>query len=155
RGTGARVPEGERSGALRQRERRGSARRAAGVLRAGGHPAGARIGPRLRRRASPGGGAARSAAAGRLLGTRRQGPRDPGGGAAGRPACRLEERLRAASMRGRTALLPYLVAGYPEAQRFDQLLLAVAARADVVELGLPFSDPTADGPVIAAAAREA
>ncbi len=70
-------------------------------------------------------------------------------------AARIEERLRAARAAGRTALLPYLVAGFPSKSAFDELLVRVAARADVVELGLPFSDPTADGPVIAAAARRA
>ncbi len=69
-------------------------------------------------------------------------------------ACeRLTERLRAARAEGRTALLPYLVAGFPVRDGFEELLLAVAERADVVELGLPFSDPTADGSVIAAAGR--
>jgi tryptophan synthase alpha chain len=64
---------------------------------------------------------------------------------------RLERRIRAAGAEGRAALLPYLVAGYPRRRGFEQLLLRVAARADVLELGLPFSDPTADGPLIAAA----
>lgn len=68
---------------------------------------------------------------------------------------RIQERLLAARKAGRTALLPYLVAGFPSKSDFDELLLCVAARADVVELGLPFSDPTADGPAIAAAARQA
>ena len=53
------------------------------------------------------------------------------------------------------ALLPYLVAGHPHVRGFERLILRVAEHADVVELGLPFSDPTADGPVIAAAARRA
>lgn len=68
---------------------------------------------------------------------------------------RLQERVLAARGAGRTALLPYLVAGFPAKHGFDELLLGVAARAEVIELGLPFSDPTADGPVIAAAARQA
>jgi len=70
-------------------------------------------------------------------------------------ATRLEARLRAVRAEGRTALLPYLMAGFPDKRAFDALLARVAERADVVELGLPFSDPTADGPVIAAAARRA
>lgn len=68
---------------------------------------------------------------------------------------RLESRLRAAGREGRAALLPYLVAGFPRRAAFGELLVEVGARADVVELGLPFSDPTADGPVIAAAAQRA
>src|SRR5262249_42720773 len=68
---------------------------------------------------------------------------------------RIEERLAAAQDAGRLALLPYLVAGFPRRAGFAALLERVAARAEVVELGLPFSDPTADGPVIAAAAQVA
>ena len=68
---------------------------------------------------------------------------------------RIEARLRAARAAGRTALLPYLVAGFPARCGFDELLLGVDSRADVIELGLPFTDPTADGPIIAAAARHA
>ena len=71
------------------------------------------------------------------------------------PGEQLERRIRAARSAGRAALLPYLVAGFPRRAGFDDLLLRVAARADVVELGLPFTDPTADGPVIAAAGLEA
>ncbi len=67
----------------------------------------------------------------------------------------LARRIRAVNAEGRSALLPYLVAGYPASEGFDELLLRVAARAEVIELGLPFSDPIADGPVIAAAARAA
>jgi len=68
---------------------------------------------------------------------------------------RLEERLRTVRSTGRAALLPYLVAGFPAREGFGELLVRVGSRADVVELGLPFSDPTADGPVIAAAAQHA
>jgi len=68
-------------------------------------------------------------------------------------AQRLEQRLRSARASGRAALLPYLVAGFPERAGFGELLVRVGTRADVIELGLPFSDPTADGPVIAAAAQ--
>ncbi len=67
------------------------------------------------------------------------------------PPERLEGRIRAANARGRPALMPYLVAGFPRREGFDDLLLRVAARAEVVELGLPFTDPTADGPAIATA----
>ena len=68
-----------------------------------------------------------------------------------KPGQRLEQRILGARSAGRTALLPYLVAGFPRREGFDDLLLRIAARAEVVELGLPFTDPTADGPVIAAA----
>lgn len=71
------------------------------------------------------------------------------------PTERLRARLESTRAEGRTALLPYLVAGYPTRVGFEELALRIAARADVLELGLPFSDPTADGPVVAAAARRA
>jgi tryptophan synthase alpha chain len=50
---------------------------------------------------------------------------------------------------GRCALIPYITAGYPAPQRTAALLDALAdAGADVIELGVPFSDPVADGPTI-------
>jgi tryptophan synthase alpha chain len=49
----------------------------------------------------------------------------------------------------RCAFIPYFMAGYPDMRTFQRVLLgARAAGADLVEIGLPFSDPTADGPVI-------
>jgi tryptophan synthase alpha chain len=72
-----------------------------------------------------------------------------------KPGERLGARLLAARAEDRLALLPYLVAGHPRERGFAELLLRVAEHADVLELGLPFSDPTADGPVIAAASRRA
>jgi tryptophan synthase alpha chain len=62
-------------------------------------------------------------------------------------------RLRAV---GRTALVPYVTAGDPSPAVTVELLHAlVAAGADVVELGVPFSDPMADGPVIQRASERA
>jgi tryptophan synthase alpha chain len=56
----------------------------------------------------------------------------------------------------RRALVGYLTAGDPDFETSARVLrAAVAAGLDVLELGVPFSDPTADGPVIAAAARRA
>src|SRR5215218_2084455 len=56
----------------------------------------------------------------------------------------------------RAALMPYLVAGYPSVDVSAEAgLAAAAAGADLIELGIPFSDPLADGPVIHAAATEA
>jgi len=66
---------------------------------------------------------------------------------------RIEASLAAASTAGRTALLPFVVGGRPGRERFREMLREVACRADVVEVGLPFSDPVADGPVIAEASR--
>jgi tryptophan synthase alpha chain len=56
----------------------------------------------------------------------------------------------------RAALMPYLMAGYPGLDASaDAGTAAVDAGADLIELGIPFSDPLADGPVIHAAATEA
>ncbi len=50
---------------------------------------------------------------------------------------------------GRKALIPFVTAGYPYADVTPELMHAmVAGGADVIELGVPFSDPSADGPVI-------
>lgn len=56
----------------------------------------------------------------------------------------------------RAALMPYLMGGYPTLARSRDIAAAyVAGGADLVELGVPFSDPLADGPVIHAAGTEA
>lgn len=50
---------------------------------------------------------------------------------------------------GRAALIPYVTAGHPRAGVTPELLRAIAdAGADIIELGIPFSDPLADGPTI-------
>ncbi len=57
---------------------------------------------------------------------------------------------------GRKALIPYVTAGFPYADITPDLMHAmVAAGADVIELGVPFSDPMADGPVIQKAGEKA
>jgi tryptophan synthase alpha chain len=64
--------------------------------------------------------------------------------------------FRAARDEGRAALMPYMMAGYPD--RESSLAVAasyVDAGADLIELGVPFSDPLADGPTIHAAATAA
>src|SRR5215217_3158932 len=62
---------------------------------------------------------------------------------------RGSERLRAAFSEERVALIPYLTAGYPTLDAAREVGEAyVAAGADVVEIGVPFSDPLADGPTI-------
>jgi tryptophan synthase alpha chain len=68
------------------------------------------------------------------------------------------ERIAAAfSGHGRTAaLMPYLMGGYPDTAASIECGLAAAdAGADLIELGVPFSDPLADGPVIHSAGTEA
>lgn len=57
---------------------------------------------------------------------------------------------------GRTALLPYVMAGYPDAATSEALAVALGeAGADLLELGAPFSDPMADGATIQAASHHA
>src|SRR3546814_7580342 len=57
---------------------------------------------------------------------------------------------------GRAALIPYITAGDPSIRVTVPLMHAlVAAGADVLELGVPFSDPMADGPVIQRASQRA
>jgi tryptophan synthase alpha chain len=57
---------------------------------------------------------------------------------------------------GRKALIPYVTAGDPYADVTPELMLALArAGADIIELGVPFSDPMADGPVIQQASERA
>ena len=68
------------------------------------------------------------------------------------------ERLLAtfARLAGRTALVPYITAGDPSLDATPALMHAlVRAGADIIELGIPFSDPMADGPVIQRAAERA
>ena len=56
-------------------------------------------------------------------------------------------RLRAAAADG-PALVAFMTAGYPSRAQFREHLAAIAAAADVVEIGVPFSDPMADGVTI-------
>lgn len=69
---------------------------------------------------------------------------------------RIRAAFAAAREDGRAALVPYVVAGRPDAEACARLVAEIAAAgADVVELGVPFSDPLADGPVIRDATRRA
>src|SRR5882757_2490999 len=56
--------------------------------------------------------------------------------------------IRAAAAKGEPALVGFLTAGYPSREKFREHLRAVAAGADVVEIGVPFTDPMADGVTI-------
>ncbi len=70
---------------------------------------------------------------------------------------RIAEAFAAAHADGRAAaLMPYLMGGYPDLEASQAIIRAYAeAGADLIELGVPFSDPLADGPVIHAAATTA
>lgn len=68
----------------------------------------------------------------------------------------LAEITRSLRARGRKALVAYFTAGFPDDDAFDALVrAAVDAGADVIEVGIPFSDPIADGPVIQASSNAA
>src|ERR1700729_3146884 len=71
------------------------------------------------------------------------------------PRERLEAALRTAARDGQVALVAYLTAGFPSRERFREQLLAIASAADVVEIGVPFSDPMADGVTIQRASEQA
>ena len=69
---------------------------------------------------------------------------------------RIQARFEALAVRGRKALIPFVTAGDPYPETTVALMLAMAeAGADVIELGVPFSDPMADGPVIQRAGERA
>ena len=69
---------------------------------------------------------------------------------------RIAAAFAAARDEGRAALMPYMVGGFPDARTSAAVAGAYAeSGADLVELGVPFSDPLADGPVIHAAATRA
>lgn len=69
---------------------------------------------------------------------------------------RIAGAFAAAREQGRTALMPYLMGAYPDVEGAAAVAGAYAdAGADLIELGIPFSDPLADGPVIHAAATAA
>jgi tryptophan synthase alpha chain len=62
---------------------------------------------------------------------------------------RIDTTLSQLKAQGRKALIPFVTAGFPFADSTPSLMHAMAAAgADVIELGVPFSDPSADGPVI-------
>lgn len=92
-----------------------------------------------------------------------QGANAPSGGSAahevasvGARAGRIAATFDALKKDGRRALIPYVTAGFPFADITPELMHGmVEAGADVIELGVPFSDPMADGPVIQKAGEAA
>jgi tryptophan synthase alpha chain len=69
---------------------------------------------------------------------------------------RIEPTFSRLKAEGRKALIPYVTAGFPFADGTPELMHGmVAGGADVIELGVPFSDPSADGPVIQKAGEKA
>ena len=70
------------------------------------------------------------------------------------PRDTISTAINAATARGNPALVGFLTAGFPTRRGFRENLEAVAAGCDVVEIGVPFSDPMADGSTIQRASFE-
>lgn len=69
---------------------------------------------------------------------------------------RIDSVFQALQRQGQTALIPFITAGDPDLRTTEELIHAmVEAGADLIELGVPFSDPMADGPTIQAASERA
>lgn len=68
---------------------------------------------------------------------------------------RVGEAFAAASVEGRAAFVPFITAGFPDPDSFLAYAEALLGHADVLEVGLPFSDPLGDGPTIQRASETA
>ncbi len=71
------------------------------------------------------------------------------------PREQISAAIRAANAAGRPAIVAFLTAGYPRREEFAANVLAIGNAADVVEIGVPFSDPMADGMTIQRSSHEA
>ena len=71
------------------------------------------------------------------------------------PGAAIAEVIRSASSRGGPALVAFMTAGFPDRSRFAADLLTIGEAADVIEIGVPFSDPMADGMTIQRSSRVA
>ncbi len=68
---------------------------------------------------------------------------------------RIEKRMSELKAAGEKAFITYITAGLPDMGKTMEIIKAQEGITDVIELGIPFSDPTADGPVIQQASYEA
>jgi len=68
---------------------------------------------------------------------------------------RLSQVFKRCEQESRAALVGYLTAGDPNITCSENLMLSLAEQVDIIEIGMPFSDPMADGPVIQAASERA
>ncbi len=67
----------------------------------------------------------------------------------------IAEAIRAAKSKGNAAIVAYITAGFPTREGFIEQLAKVATAADVIEIGVPFTDPMADGTTIQRSSRAA
>jgi tryptophan synthase alpha chain len=68
---------------------------------------------------------------------------------------RISAAIRSVNGRGGPALVAFMTAGFPSRERFREHLQSIAAGADIIEIGVPFTDPMADGVTIQRASRAA
>lgn len=68
---------------------------------------------------------------------------------------RLHAAFARAEAEGRAAFIPFMTGGYPDAARFGEVAGDLLARADIMEVGIPYSDPLGDGPTIQRASEQA
>ena len=61
---------------------------------------------------------------------------------------RITQKFIQLQGQGKTAFMPFVVAGYPDFATSLKITKALAKRADFLEVGFPYSDPLADGPII-------
>jgi len=71
------------------------------------------------------------------------------------PGATIAEAIRGASSSGRPALVAFMTAGFPGRARFAADLRKIGEAADAIEIGVPFSDPMADGMTIQRSSRAA
>src|SRR5919197_1952081 len=69
---------------------------------------------------------------------------------------RMVRKFQELSQRNECALICYVVAGYPDIDTTERVVTTlVSAGADIIEIGIPFSDPISDGPIIQEASYDA
>ena len=69
---------------------------------------------------------------------------------------RIDQTFKRLKIEGQAALIPFIVAGDPDLETTEALVRKMAeCGADIIEIGVPFSDPLADGPTIQAASHRA
>lgn len=79
----------------------------------------------------------------------------PVGTGTNRGVVRLQAAFEQAHAEGRAAFVPFMTAGYPSYARFPEVARELLERADIMEVGLPYSDPLGDGPTIQRASEQA